>query len=68
MYYIILIKFIFLTILWIIQTTLLPNSLFIKGFNILNKGLIDSILIFYIGIYLIIFLKRFFEAQILNKS
>ena len=68
MYYIILIKFIFLTILWIIQTTLLPNSLFIKGFNILNKGLIDSILIFYISIYLIIFLKRFFEAQILNKS
>ena len=58
-YYLIIIKFIGLTLLWLIQTTLLPTSLFFKGFNILNKGIIDSLLIFYIGFYLIVFFKQF---------
>ncbi len=62
-YYLIVIKFIWLTLLWIIQTTLLPTSLFLKGFNVLNKGIIDTLLMYYVAIYLIVFLKQF-----LNKN
>ena len=57
-YKLVLLKFILLTFLWIIQTTLFSTSVFIKGFNILTKGIIDNILIIFLVLVLIDFLKE----------
>lgn len=49
-YYLIICKFILLTILWIIQTTLFSTSIYIKGFNIMSKGILDFTLMYFIFI------------------
>ena len=49
-YYLIICKFILLTILWIIQTTLFSTSIYIKGFNIMCKGVLDFTLMYFIFI------------------
>ena len=45
-YNIILLKFILLTLMWIMQIVLFDKSIYIKGFNILFKDLLDLFLIF----------------------
>ena len=57
-YKLILIKFIILTFLWITQVIFFSNSVYIKGLNILVKGIIDNLLIAFLIISLINFLKK----------
>jgi hypothetical protein len=63
-YNIILIKFILLSFLWIIQTTLLQKSIYFKGFNILIKNLIDLYLISILFKIFLLFLLRSFKINI----
>ncbi len=57
-YKLILIKFIILTFLWITQVIFFSNSVYIKGLNILVKGIVDNLLIAFLIISLINFLKK----------
>lgn len=64
-YKLILIKFIILTFLWIAQTVIFGNSIYIKGLNILIKGIIDHFLMIFLIILLVDYLKK---TKILNTS
>ena len=58
LYFLIIFKFIFLTVLWIIQATIIPKSHLFKGFNILIKNFIDIFLISILLSFLISYLFR----------
>ena len=57
-YKLILIKFIILTFLWIFQVIFFSSSVYIKGLNILIKGVIDNLLIIFLIISLLNFFKK----------
>ena len=57
-YYLIFIKFVFGTILIIVNKVFYENSLIFKGFNILFKNLIDNILVIFLLSIFIIFLRQ----------
>jgi hypothetical protein len=63
-YDIILIKFIFLSFLWLIQLIFLANSIYFKGFNILIKNLIDLYLISILLKIFLLFLLRSFKKKL----
>jgi len=62
-YILIIFKFIVLTFLWISQTLFFETSIFVKGFNIFFKNLIDNILIIILSSFLLLFLRQNFFAD-----
>ena len=57
-YILILLKFIMLTLFWVLQTSFFGTSAFIKGFNIFTKGIIDNVLIIFLILLLLKFIKE----------
>jgi hypothetical protein len=57
-FYLILIKFILLSFLWLVQIFFFPTSVYIKGFNILVKNLIDFYIILILLKIFLLFLFR----------
>ena len=62
-YILIIFKFIVFTFLWISQTLFFETSIFVKGFNIFFKNLIDNILIIILSSFLLLFLRQNFFAD-----
>ena len=67
-YNLILIKFIILTLMWICQTLLFSSSIYVKGFNILVKGLIDNFLVILIMLSILEFFKQFVKINLKKIS
>ena len=67
-YKLIIIKFILLSVLWILQISIYENSLYFKGFNILIKNCIDIYLITILFRIYLFLLFRFLNFDFIRNN
>ena len=62
----ILVKLIGMTFLWLIQVAFFENSVYIKGLNILLKGILDNIIIIFLSVFLMKMIITDFKIKFLK--